>query len=501
MALSWALPAMAQSVPAMDPQLQRLAQSTWGEYLEFLTLPNDANVASDIQANAQWLSKAFLKRGFDVQILPNQGKPMVFAQYPNTDPDTPTVLFYMHLDGQPVVPAQWAQPSPWQPVVKAQQTDGRWGIVPTQRLFADPLDPDLRVFARSASDDKAPIMMMLAAFDGLRQSALPARVRVKVLIDSQEEQGSPSIPAVVNAHKDLLRADAIVILDGPKHASDKPTLIFGNRGALRVTLTVFGPKAPLHSGHYGNHVPNPAMRLARLLATMKDDQGRVTIDGYYDGVTLSEEDIKVLAETGDDEVQIRRRVGIAQSEQVAPTLQQSLQFPSLNIRGLASAAVGDKATNIIPDQAVAEFDLRTTPEAPPDRLFELMRRHIIQMGYHLVNAPPSDEERMQHDKMAWLEKGKGGKAVRTAMDSPVGLWTQSALKSQAESKGMVRVRMMGASVPTDALVDALGVPFVIMPLVNGDNNQHTYDENMRIGHYVQGVGTLMRLLNTPMPAR
>jgi acetylornithine deacetylase/succinyl-diaminopimelate desuccinylase-like protein len=168
---------------------------------------------------------------------------------------------------------------------------------------------------------------------------------------------------------------------------------------------------------------------------------------------------------------------------------------------MASASVGAKASNIIPDKAIAEFDLRTTPEAPPERLFALLRKHINKLGYHLVDGPPSDEVRQQHDKIAWLEMGKGGQAVRTPMDSAVGRWTQGAIQSQSGFSGMVRVRMMGASVPTDALVDILGAPFVIMPLVNGDNNQHTFDENMRIGHYVQGVDTIRRLLTTPMPTR
>jgi acetylornithine deacetylase/succinyl-diaminopimelate desuccinylase-like protein len=487
---------------AQDPvNLERLSIATFAQYLEFLALPNDANVPANIQKNATWLELAFKQRGFEVQSWPNQGRPMVFAQWPHADEHAPSVLFYMHLDGQPVVPAEWSQPNPWQPVVKAKDANGQWVIVPTERLFTSPLNPDLRVFARSASDDKAPIMMLLAAFDGLRQGGRQPSVRVKVLIDSQEEQGSPTIPNVVNDHRGSLQADAIVILDGPQHASGKPTLIFGNRGALRVTLTVFGPKAPLHSGHYGNYVPNPAMRMAQLLASMKDDQGRVTIEGYYDSVQLTDQDRKVLAETGDDEVQIRNRVGIAKPERVAGTLQESLQYPSLNIRGMASASVGAKASNIIPDKAIAEFDLRTTPETPPERLFELLRQHIQRMGYHLVDGPPSDEERQQHDKIAWLEMGKGGKAVRTPMNSAVGRWTQGVLQSGAGSSGMVRMRMMGGSVPTDALVDILDAPFVIMPLVNGDNNQHTFDENMRIGHYVQGVDTIMRLLTTSMPSR
>lgn len=494
-----ATPVAAQSDPFPPQRLTQLARATFDEYLEFVALPNDASVPADIRRNVDWLEAAFKRRGFTTRQLPNDGKPMLYAEWPSQVAGAKTVLFYMHLDGQPVVPAEWSQPSPWQPVVKTRGADGRWVIVPNERLFAEPLDPDLRVFARSSSDDKGPIMMFLAAFDGLKAAGRSPAINVKVLLDSEEEKGSPSIPAVTGAHKALLASDAIVIHDGPRHASERPTLIFGNRGATRVTLTVFGPKAPLHSGHYGNYVPNPALRLATILASLKDDSGRVKVEGYYDGITLTDEDRKVLADTGDDEAAIRRRVGIARPEAVGATLQESLQYPSLNVRGLASASVGDKASNVIPDKAVAEFDLRTTPEAPPERLFGLLQAHVRKLGYHLVNGAPTDAERATHERIASLVMGKGGRAVRTPLESSLGRWAYGVLRRDGGGAEPVRVRMMGGSVPTDALVEVLGAPFVILPLVNGDNNQHAYDENMRIGHYVSGIGTVLGLLRTPLP--
>jgi acetylornithine deacetylase/succinyl-diaminopimelate desuccinylase-like protein len=476
-----------------------MAQSSLREYLELVALPNDAIVPADIQKNADWLEKAFAKRGFTVRQLPNNGKPMLYAEWPKKVPGAKTVLFYMHLDGQPVVPAEWSQPDPWKPVVKARNAAGKWDIVATERLFAEPLDPDLRVFARSSSDDKGPIMMFLAAFDGLKAAGLEPAINVKVLLDSEEEKGSPSIPAVVTANRELLKSDGIVIHDGPRHASERPTLVFGNRGATRVTLTVFGPRAPLHSGHYGNYVPNPAMRLAQLLATMKDDRGRVLVEGYYDRIKLSEAEKKILADTGDDEAAIRQRVGIARAEAVGNTLQEAIQYPSLNVRGMASASVGAKASNVVPERAIAEFDLRTTPEAPPAYLFDLVEAHVKKQGYHLVKGDPTDADRATHDKLAQLSMGSGGRAVRTPLDSPLGLWAYGVVKeTEGPAANPVRIRMMGGSVPTDSLVEILQAPFLILPLVNGDNNQHAYDENMRIGHYVGGIRTISTLLRTPL---
>jgi len=493
-----AFPALAfAQEPISAYTAQKLAQGTFREYLELLCLPNDATHPPDIQKNVDFLEAAFKKRGFTTRQLENKGKPMLFAEWPAKKRGAKTVLYYMHLDGQPVVDKEWSQPSPWKPVVKMRNVMGNWEIVDTELLFAEKLHPDLRVFARASSDDKGPIMMFLAAFDGLKQAKRQPAFNVKVLLDSEEEKGSPSIPSVVSQHKELLRSDAIIIHDGPQHASGRPTLIFGNRGASRVTLVVHGPKQPLHSGHYGNYVPNPAIRLAQLVASMKDDQGRVTIPGYYDRVQLGDAERKILADTGDDEAAIRRRTGIRAAETVGGNLQEALQYPSLNVRGMAAASVGDKASNIIPHQAIAEFDLRTTPESPPDYLFGLMKKHIEMQGYHLVSGAPTDQDRATYDKLATLSMGSAGRAVRTPLDSPLGKWAYDSMSKASPQITPVRIRMMGGSVPTDSLVEILGAPFVIVPLVNGDNNQHTFDENMRVGHYVEGVRTILGMLKSP----
>jgi acetylornithine deacetylase/succinyl-diaminopimelate desuccinylase-like protein len=491
------VPALAWAQPIAPETAQKLAQGTLREYLELLSLPNDAINPPDIVKNVEFLERAFRKRGFTTRRLDNKDKPLLYAEWPRKVPGAKTVLYYMHLDGQPVVDREWSQPSPWKPVTKKRNSAGAWEIVSSELLFAAPLDPELRVFARSASDDKAPIMMLLAAFDGLKAAGVDPAINVKVLLDSEEEKGSPSIGAVAQANKELLACDALLILDGPRHQSERPTLVFGNRGAARVTLVVYGPRQPLHSGHYGNYVPNPAVRLARLIASMKDDHGRVTVAGYYDRTRLTAAERKVLAETGDDEAAIRRRTGIKSAERVGPNLQEAIQFPSLNVRGMAAASVGDKASNIIPHQAIADFDVRTTPEAPPEYLFGLLQKHVRAQGYHLVDGPPGDAERAAHDKLATLTMERGSRAARTPLDAPVGKWVHAALQQSSQSGSPVRIRMMGGSVPTDTLVDVLGAPFVIVPLVNGDNNQHTFDENLRLGHYVEGIRAITGLLRNP----
>jgi acetylornithine deacetylase/succinyl-diaminopimelate desuccinylase-like protein len=292
----------------------------------------------------------------------------------------------------------------------------------------------------------------------------------------------------------------MVILDGPQHDSGRSTIVFGNRGITQATLTVFGPRAPLHSGHFGNYAPNPAMRLARLLASMKDDNGRVLVKGYYDGVSLSSAERASLTAVGDDEAALRKRIGIARAEKVGDTYQEALQYPSLNVRGMGSAGIGAKAANIVPSEAVAEIDIRTTPTTDGRKLFELIKRHIEQQGYRLVDQAPSDEDRAAHDKLASFRLGGVQAASGTPMDAAVGKWALAALKSPTApnpAREPVQIRMMGGTVPTDVLVAALRLPFVLIPTVNGDNNQHAHDENLRLGHFLSGTEIVYSLLTTP----
>ena len=502
----WSIIALAAFTEAaiagsLSADIARQAQQNWPEFLDLLAIPNVADQPADIQRNATFLEQAFAKRGFKVRRLDNPAKrPAVFAELGGAGPQARTVLLYAHFDGQPVIPENWSQADPFRPIVKRRDARGKWQEVGRQALQANPLDPELRVFARSASDDKAPIMMILTAVDLLRAQKKSPAINIKVLLDPEEEMGSPSLAGMVERDRAAFAADALVILDGPQHDSGRSTVVFGNRGITQATLTVFGPRAPLHSGHFGNYAPNPAMRLARLLASMKDDNGRVLVKDYYDGVSLSSAERASLTAVGDDEAALRKRIGIARSDKVGETYQEALQYPSLNVRGMGAAGIGAKAANIVPSEAVAEIDIRTTPTTDGRKLFELIKRHIEQQGYHLVEQEPSDEDRATYDKLASLRLGSVQAAARTPMDAAVGKWALTALKSPtAPNPGAdpARIRMMGGTVPTDVLVDALRLPFVLIPTVNGDNNQHAQDENLRIGHFLTGTEIVYSLLTTP----
>ncbi|WP_238262938.1 M20/M25/M40 family metallo-hydrolase [Cupriavidus pauculus] len=480
----------------------KAANASYREWVELLAIPNDATVPADIQKNVDWLVKAFSRRGFQARALANGDKPMVYAEFqaPGAS-STPrkTVLFYMHLDGQSVTASQWAQKSPWEATLKARSSDGKWEALPLDKLYGGQVDPEWRLFARSSSDDKGPIVMFLAAFDALKAAGVEPGVNIKVLLDSEEEKGSPSLGKVIGENLEALRNDGMVIFDGPMHQSNQPTLVFGNRGIQLVQLKVFGASQGLHSGHYGNYSANPAQRMASLLASMKDDNGRVTIPGYYTPVKIDDRARKIMAAVPDDEAALKRRLGIASTEKVGANYQEAMQYPSLNVRGIVAGDVGPKARTIIPEVAIADIDLRTVPETPPETLVALLRKHIEKQGYHLVNGEPTAEERARYPKLAALtadEVSASSSAARTDLEAPVSRWLQGVM-NDTYGKPPVQIRMMGGTVPTGAAVQALKSPFVIVPLVNADNNQHSFDENMRLGNYRDGIRTVMGILQTP----
>jgi acetylornithine deacetylase/succinyl-diaminopimelate desuccinylase-like protein len=498
-----AVPAAAQQLP--PDSVRSLVEGTRAEalatYRELLTYPNDAHHPEDILRLVAWLEEAFAGRGFTTERLPTPGSPLLLAERPAPDAGR-TVLVYLQADGQPVDPAAWDQESPWEPVLKERAGDGSWRTVPWDRVDArlaagEALDPDWRVFARSAADSKGPVAQFLAAMRLLDRTGAGPAVKLKVIVDTQEEQGSPHLPSAVERFRDRLAADMLVIFDGPPHASGEPTLKFGARGIATATLTVHGPRAPVHSGHYGNYVPNPVFRLAEILAAAKDDAGRVTLPGWYDGVELDGETRELLANVPDDEPAIQRELGIAMIDSVAATLQEAVQYPSLNVRGVRAGWVGDEARTIIPARAVAEIDVRLVKESDPERLLWLLRRHVEDRGYRVLSREPTAEERRRHPRLATLTSTVAYAAFRTPFDSEPGRWLGRALQRHFGQEP-IRIRTSGGSIPISPFVTTLDVPAVSVPTVNPDNNQHSPNENLRLAEFFRGIETMLAVLTAPV---
>ncbi|WP_136466304.1 M20/M25/M40 family metallo-hydrolase [Flagellimonas onchidii] len=465
------------------------------ELRDFISIPNDALNADDIDANILWLKRKFGERGFNTAVLETENLPLFFAALPMED-SKPTMLIYMHFDGQSVDPSKWNQPNPYQTVLKAPDGDG------FKTISFDALEDDInynwRLFGRSTSDDKGPIVMLLNALDLLKKDGKEIPFNIKVILDGEEEKSSKPLPKAVKQYRELLQADFLVIADGPVHPSENPTVVYGCRGITTLTLTTYGPIKPQHSGHYGNYAPNPGFQLAQLLATMKDTDGKVIIPGYYDGISFNESISEVLKSVPDSDQAIAEKLQFKSAEKVGDFYQKALQYPSLNIRGLGSGWIGPKRRTIIPESATAELDLRLVPESDGSRLKQLVKNHISKQGYHVLDHVPSKEERMSFDKIVTIEEGSVTDAFRTDLDNAYGKFLIETLQSSF-NKDVVRIRIMGGTVPISPFINELKIPAFIVPMVNPDNNQHSPNENIKIGQLAYGIKALYSILSTNIP--
>ena len=233
------------------------------EFAALLALPNVADEPADIRRNAEHILGLLRARSLQARLLEvDGGVPAIYAER-MAAPGAPTILIYAHYDGQPVDPAQWAS-APWTPVLRDGPVETGGREVP---LPAGPgqTRPDWRLYARSASDDKAPIIGVLAALDALAAAGIPLSVNLKLFLEGEEEAGSPHLAPMLKRHAPLLAADLWLLCDGPVHQTRRPQVFFGARGVVGLEITAYGPLRALHSGHYGNWAPNPALAIANVV--------------------------------------------------------------------------------------------------------------------------------------------------------------------------------------------------------------------------------------------
>lgn len=461
-------------------------------FSEFLKIPNNGRIAENIQANLEW-SKAYLEGlGYSTQILSSNQIPHLFATK-KKDPNKKTVLVYMQIDGQPVDSSAWDQESPYIPALK-QEINNHWEQIPWSNL-KDEIDPDWKIFARSASDSKGPAMVFFTALEILKKEGIEPAVNLKFILDFQEELSSPELAKVVAAHQELVAADGILIMDGTRHVSNLPNLTFGARGIATVSLKIFGANRDLHSGQYGNFAPNPVFEVARLIASFKDETGKVLIPGFYDGVKLSEKDLESMAQVPESSDEILSDLGLASADQVGRTYQEALQYPSLNIRGIQAAWVGEEVRTIIPSEVIIEIDMRTVQETPGERQVELLKNHIQSQGFHLIyTEEPSQEERRNYSKIASFSYKIGSQPFRAEMDSDFGKWLEKGMQ-KVFGNNYIKTRQTGGSQPMAPFINILGIPAVSVRVPNPDNNIHAPNENIRIGNYLEGIQTVLGIIS------
>ncbi len=475
----------------LDELSLKYAKASFNELYEFFSLPNNAYNHEDIEPNVRWCEKAFEKRGFKTQRLETETIPLLLAtrNYPNANK---TVLVYLQVDGQPVDTSKWHQPDPYIPALKVKNDKDDWEIIDWNNLEGD-IDHDWRIFSRSASDARGPDMMFLKAMDIINDLNFQPNFNLKVIMDFEEELGSPRLPKAVLDYKKELTSDMLVIFDGPRHLSNQPTLTYGARGIATISLEVFGPRTPLHSGNYGNYAPNPAVKLSQLLATMWQEDGRVAIPGWYDGITITDEVKAILKQVPDDEQQIQKDFGIASTDNIGNNFQEAIQYPALGILGLEAAWVGKEARTIIPATAIAEMNIRLVKETNGEHMVKLLKDHIINQGYYLVEEKPTEEERMTQDKIVRFNSEISYGAFRTDFNTKIGAWLRKGMHN-AFGEDPIQIRTAGGSIPISPFVITLDIPAVAVPTVNPDNNQHSPNENIRLGNYIDGIKTITAIL-------
>jgi acetylornithine deacetylase/succinyl-diaminopimelate desuccinylase-like protein len=464
------------------------------DFISFLKIPNVATDTANIRKNADFLVQLMKARGVsNIQLLEANEQhvpPVVYGEVsvPNV---IKTVIFYAHYDGQPVNPATWAKGlHPFQP----QLLNGRFDENAKAQSTAFPLNDDWRIYARGASDDKGGVMAILNAFTAIKESGMNFPYNIKFFFEGEEEQGSPHLAQILDKYKSLLQSDLWIICDGPVHQSGYKQTVFGARGDAHLTLKVYGPKNPLHSGHYGNWVPNPVMTLSKLLASMKDENGTVTVKGFYDDVIpLSAIEKKALGNVPDVETDLKNRIGFAKEDMSGKSLNEAINLPSLNINGIESSNVGTIQANVIPISATAVIDLRLVLGNDWKKQQQKVIDHIIQQGFYVTEKAPTDEERAKYSKIVQVIKGGGNNAQRTSMDWPLAQKIVAAIQ-QTTKDPVLQIPTLGGSLPLDDLVKVLNAKFLIVPIANPDNNQHAENENIRIKNFRDGIDMMASIM-------
>ena len=468
------------------------------EFVSFLSIPNVVADSANLTKSANFIIDMMNKRGISqVKLLSPETAgvpPSVYGEVlvPGAKQ---TIIFYAHYDGQPVNAAQWSKGLlPFTPSLytSALYKDGRAIPFPAGQ---NKYDPEWRIYARGASDDKGGVAAILNAYEAVKKSGLPVSTSLKFFFEGEEESGSVHLREILEKYKSILQSDIWIICDGPTHQSGKKIISFGVRGDAHLDITVYASKRPLHSGHYGNWAPNPAMMLAKLLASMKDDKGRVTIKDFYKDVTpLTSAEAKALREVPGVDRQMKDELGILDTDMKGKSLTEAINLPSLNINGMQSANVGKMAANVIPTTATAVLDLRLVMGNDWKRQQQKVIDHIKLQGYTVLDHDPTDEERKKFAKLIKVITGNdGSNAQRTSMSLPIIQKVINSVKSTTNQQ-VVLMPTLGGTLPLFLFEKYLDAKTITVSINNHDNNQHAENENIRLQNFWDGIETMASLM-------
>jgi len=460
-------------------------------YAELLSIPNVASDKPNIRRNAEHIARMFAEAGARTELIEAEGaNPAVYGEI-LTPGARRTLMFYAHYDGQPVIPERWADSGPYSPVLRTAPVEAGGKLL---GLDQPRYDREWRLFARSASDDKVSIFALWAALSALQEAGLRPRSNIRFFFEGEEEAGSTNLRALLEKAGDRLRGDVWVMCDGSVHQSRNQRIVLGARGVAGVEIAVYGARRGLHSGHYGNWAQNPAMQLARLLASMTDGEGRVLIRGFYDDVVpLTEEERRALEQVPVVDEALRKELGLGSTQPFGGLLRESIYQPSLNIRGVESGGTGARAANEVPAVARASLDLRLVKGVDGRKQAERVAAHIRAQGFHVIEGrDPTEEERQRHAKIARVDIDPGYNALRTPMSLPI---VQEILAVARSVRPPVYVEpSFGGSLPLVVFEQVTKAPLVIVPISNHDDSQHTHNENIRLGNLWDGIELYAALL-------
>ncbi|MDX8045664.1 dipeptidase [Gracilibacillus sp. S3-1-1] len=433
------------------------------ELKNFLHIPSvstDSNHKGDVKKAAEFVAGYLTDAGFDtVEVQETKGHPLVYAEWMNAGSDAPTVLFYGHYDVQPPDPLDEWVSEPFQPEIR-----------------------DGRLYARGSSDDKGQVFMHLVVLKAFLKTTGSLPINVKVCVEGEEEIGSANLYDILHEQKDKFEADFAVISDSGMVAKDQPTILYGLKGFTGLEFTLKGPDNDLHSGMYGGAIKNPAMAMAQLLATMKDEEEVVQVKGFYDKVEpLADEERQLMKESPSEDYKESTGAKEIVSEKGYTAKEHTMARPTLEINGLFSGYQGEGTKTIIPATATAKLTCRLVPGQEPEEIQDLLVDHLEK------HVPKGVELSITREPLS-------AKAYKVDPDHPL-------IKKAAESfeetfnKEAVYVRM-GGSIPVVEWIDAIyKMPIVLLGFGTPEDRLHSPNESFPVEHFYKGMQTLVHYWN------
>ena len=457
-------------------------------FVEFLRLESVSQEPEKVRTTGEWLAAQLTKRGLAGRVLETGGNPAVFGER-RVPGATRTVLFYCHYDTKPIPLSGWLQPNPIEPVFRRGLAEDGVAIVGLGEIADDDL-ADHRLYARGASDDKGPIWCHLYAIELMDAVGIASRVNVKFIFDGEEEIGSPFFGAFCETHRDLLAADCVIITDGPKHASGRPTISGGARGVGKLEIEIEAARRDVHSGNFA--VPNPAWKLNGLLSSMATPDGVPLIEAFEEdvvGPTAAE--AGMMAAMPMDLPAMEKDLGV---KVPSDYLDRIMFHPTLTIRGLHSGFLGKEANTIIPHKATVLLEVRMVNNMRWSKVVAHLLDHIRGQGFTVIddpNAPLPDELR---GKAVRVLSKTGYDPAKTSLELPVSREIIGIVERAHPGERAVLMPTLGGSVPIFAFTDVLHLPTLIVPYANANNRQHSPNEHLKLDHLFQGVRTTAQLL-------